>query len=81
MSVCVHTVPYLGSVEPNRTARPEARPEPALAISGPDSCFLYWGHSTTGGGPRNKEKEEKEKRRITREKSQWNPYNVCMIEP
>ena len=58
VSVCVHTVPYLGSVGPSRTARPAARPEPALAISVPDSCFLYWGHSTAGGGPRKKNVRE-----------------------
>lgn len=57
VSVCVYTVPYLGSVGPNRTARPEARPEPALAISEPDSCFLYWDHNTTGVVPRKKERK------------------------
>lgn len=49
---CVQThLPCLGLVEPSKTARPEARPEPALAISEPDSCFLYWDHSTIGEGP------------------------------
>lgn len=58
VSVCVYAVPYLSSVGPSRTARPEARPEPALAISVPDSCFLYWGHSIAGGGPRKKKVRE-----------------------
>lgn len=50
-SVFIYTVPYLGLVKPSKTATPEAKPEPALAISGPGSCFLYWDHSTTGEGP------------------------------
>lgn len=53
MSLCVCTVPCLDSAEPSRTARPEGIPGPALTISGPDSCCLYWDHSTTGEGPVN----------------------------
>lgn len=45
------TVPYLDSAGPSKTAKPEAKPVPALAISGPDSCFLYLDRSITGGGP------------------------------
>lgn len=52
-SVC--TAPCLGLVGPSRTAKPEVRPEPALAISEPDSCSLYWGHNKAGVEPENKE--------------------------
>lgn len=55
--VGVHTIPYLGSVGPSRTARPEERSEPALTIFEPDSCSLYWDHNTTGVGPRKKERK------------------------
>lgn len=70
-SVFVHTVPCLDSAEPSKTARPEGTPGPALAISGPDSCFLYWDRSTTGGEPGNKEGKRNEN----------NPYNLWLFEP
>lgn len=51
LSLCV---PYLDSVMPSKTAKPEVRLELALAISVPSSCFQCWDHNTTGGGPGNK---------------------------